>query len=141
MTTRRPSGANHPTGKAVGEDDLTRLVRLIARQAAKEAFALVKDALETSIARARPPSDLPAQHEAAAKVAANKALQSPEAEERFLSVAEVAKRLDVSERTVRRKIKSGELPAHRMGKLIRIGESGLSACLARAPAGRNGGRQ
>jgi excisionase family DNA binding protein len=132
MTTRRPSGVNHPTGKAVGEDDLTRLVRMIARQAAQEAFAAFRDALEASGTQAKLPLDAPTPPEAAAETAVD-GLPSPEPEERFLSVAEVAKRLDVSEKTVRRKIASGELPAHRVGRLIRIGERGL---LARIAAGR-----
>jgi excisionase family DNA binding protein len=131
MTTHRPNGANHPTGKAVGEDDLTRLVRLIARQAAQEAFNLFRDALETPVAQARQPRDHQAQQEAAAEDTAGKAPQSSESGERFLSVAEVAARLDVSEKTVRRKIASGDLPAHRVGKLLRIGERGLALCMAR----------
>ena len=47
--------------------------------------------------------------------------------ERFLSIAEVAERLGVSEKTVRRKISSGDWPAHRVGKLIRISEGVLAA--------------
>jgi excisionase family DNA binding protein len=140
MTTRRPTGATHPTGKAVGEDDLTRLVRSIARQAAQEAFSLFKDALEKSIAGARPASDLQAQQEAAVEVAANNPLQAPESGERFLSVAEVALKLDVSEKTVRRKIVSGDLPVHRVGKLLRISERDLAACVAGTRVADRGGK-
>ena len=63
---------------------------------------------------------------------AGKECAPPEPEERFLSVAEVAKRLGVSEKTVRRKIASGDLPAHRVGKLLRVSERILTACLTRA---------
>jgi excisionase family DNA binding protein len=105
---------------------------LIARQAAQEAFNLFRDALETSIARAGPPSDLPARQEGAAELAANKALQSPGSGDRFFSVAEVAVKLHVSEKTVRRKIQSGDLPARRVGKLLRIGERDLAACVVRS---------
>jgi excisionase family DNA binding protein len=132
MTPRGPIRPSPGIGGASQDDDLTRLVRLIARQAAQEAFNLFRDALETSIARAGSPSDLPAQQEGAAEVAAaNKALQSPVSGERFFSVAEVAVRLAVSEKTVRRKIQSGDLPAHRLGKLLRISERDLAACVAR----------
>jgi excisionase family DNA binding protein len=130
MTTRRHIGARTGSGNGA-DDDLTRLVRLIARQAAQEAFAVFKDALETSIAQAKAASDAHAQEEAAAQVTADKALRSPESGERFLCVAEVAARLDVSEKTVRRKVALGELPGHRVGKLLRIGERGLAACMAR----------
>jgi excisionase family DNA binding protein len=62
---------------------------------------------------------------------AGKECAPPEPGERFLSVAEVAKRLGVSEKTVRRKIESGDLPAHRVGKLIRVTERDLAAYLPR----------
>ena len=38
-----------PAAEAGGEDDLTRLIRMIARQAAREAFNLVRDALEAPV--------------------------------------------------------------------------------------------
>lgn len=43
----------------------------------------------------------------------------------MLDVAEVAERLRVGSRTVRRLIAAGALPAHRIGRLIRIGEEDL----------------
>ena len=58
--------------------------------------------------------------------------QCPEFEERFLSVAAIAQRLGVSEKTIRRKIDRGELPAHRVGRLLRVGEGALAAYVARA---------
>jgi excisionase family DNA binding protein len=128
MTTRGHIGARTGSGGNAADDDLTRLVRLIARQAAQEAFAVFKDALETSIAQAKAASDAHAQ-EAAAEVRADKALQSPESGERFLSVAEVAVRLDVSEKTVRRMIDREELAAIRVGSQLRID---LAAYVARA---------
>jgi excisionase family DNA binding protein len=51
-------------------------------------------------------------------------------EGRLLSVAAVAERLGVSQKTVRRMIDRGELPAHRVGKLLRIGEGSLDGYLA-----------
>jgi len=44
---------------------------------------------------------------------------------RFHSIPTVAKRLDVSEKSVRRYIERGELPAYRIGGQIRIGEADL----------------
>jgi excisionase family DNA binding protein len=38
----------------------------------------------------------------------------------LLSVADAAKRLGVHQRTIRRRIKSGELPAVRVGRCVRI---------------------
>jgi excisionase family DNA binding protein len=38
----------------------------------------------------------------------------------LLTVEQVAERLSVSTRTVRRLIDSGELPAHRMGRMVRV---------------------
>jgi excisionase family DNA binding protein len=54
---------------------------------------------------------------------------------RFFTVSEVADFLDVSNRSVRRWIKSGELPAHRFGVAVRISEIDLRAFAA---ARRNG---
>ena len=48
----------------------------------------------------------------------------------LLKIPEVARRLDVSEKTVRRWIDRGELPVHRLGSSIRISEADLSAFLA-----------
>ena len=44
---------------------------------------------------------------------------------RLLSVAEVAQHLDVCAETVRRPIKAGALPTHRLGHQIRIAETDL----------------
>ena len=49
---------------------------------------------------------------------------------RFLTIAEVAELLQVCTRTVRRWIKSGVLPAHRIGGVVRIAEADLLAFLA-----------
>jgi excisionase family DNA binding protein len=48
----------------------------------------------------------------------------------FVGVADVAARLDVCERTVRRWIKAGALPVHRIGGLVRISEADFAAFLA-----------
>jgi len=47
----------------------------------------------------------------------------------LLSVADVAERLNVSEKTVRRQIKDGSLPSHRVGRNLRISEDDLRAYL------------
>jgi excisionase family DNA binding protein len=140
MTTHGHIGAKAGTLDAAPDDHLMRLVRLIARQAAQEAFNLFKEALETSIARAKLMTGPPAQREAAAEDTAGKAPQSLEPGERLLSVAEVATRLGVAEKTVRRKIASGDLPAHRIGKLVRVGERSLTAYVTRARPARGDGR-
>jgi excisionase family DNA binding protein len=49
---------------------------------------------------------------------------------RFFTVSDVAEFLDVSTRTVRRWIKSGDLPAHRFGAAVRISETDLRAFAA-----------
>jgi excisionase family DNA binding protein len=49
---------------------------------------------------------------------------------RFYTISEIAKWLDVSTRTVRRWIKSGELTAHRFGGLVRVSEADFEAFLA-----------
>jgi excisionase family DNA binding protein len=60
-----------------------------------------------------------------------KAAPSPEPGERLLSVAEVAVRLHVSEKTVRRKIATFDLPAVRVGTLIRVSDRLLTAYLTK----------
>jgi len=49
---------------------------------------------------------------------------------RLLSVATVALHLGVSEKTVRRLVDDGQLPTHRVGRLIRISETDLAAFIA-----------
>ncbi len=48
----------------------------------------------------------------------------------FLTVRQVAERCGVSERTVRRWIKTGELRAHQLGRSVRVSEEDLAAFLA-----------
>jgi excisionase family DNA binding protein len=135
MTSRRPIGAKDPPVTADGERHLARLIRTIARQAAREAFSVFRDALD-----ARPVKDPPqldrSKLEHGQEGHPGKQCAAPEPEERFLSVAEVAKRLGVSEKTVRRKIASGDWPAHRLGRLLRVSERILTANLTRAPPRR-----
>jgi excisionase family DNA binding protein len=130
MSNGRPFRANSSSGNPSGEDGLTRLVRLIARQAAREALKAFADGLETSASHPGAASDPPSPR-------GNKRREGDPAE-RCLSVAEVADRLGVSEKWVRRKIAGGELRAHRVGRLLRIGERGLAAYLARARLGEGG---
>jgi excisionase family DNA binding protein len=99
---------------------------LIARQ---EALRVFRGVVET---RAADPgaallSDLSIRPENRPEAVASEAGPSHESGERFLSVAEVAKRLDVSEKTVRREITRGHFPVHRVGKVIRVSERVLPA--------------
>jgi excisionase family DNA binding protein len=48
----------------------------------------------------------------------------------FFTIADVAERLNVCERTVRRWIKSRALPVHRIGSLVRIEEADFATFLA-----------
>jgi len=87
-----------------------------------------RDALEAGAVKEPPLLDGP-KLEQAQNGHTVKECAPPDPGERFLSVVEVAKRLGVAEKTVRRKIASGDLPAHRVGKLVRVGESSLTAYL------------
>jgi excisionase family DNA binding protein len=49
---------------------------------------------------------------------------------KFFTIAEVAESLRVSRRTIRRRIKAGDLVVHRIGDLVRIAERDLRAFLA-----------
>ena len=49
---------------------------------------------------------------------------------RFLSVSHVADQLDVSTKTVRRWITSGQLHVHRFGRRLRIADDDLAAFVA-----------
>jgi excisionase family DNA binding protein len=49
---------------------------------------------------------------------------------RYFTIAEIAVRLRVSTRTVRRWIENGDLTAHRFGAAVRIAETDLRAFLA-----------
>lgn len=49
---------------------------------------------------------------------------------RFHTIREVAERLNVATRTVRRWIASGVLGVHRIGRTVRISEADLAAFLA-----------
>ena len=49
----------------------------------------------------------------------------PKETRRFYTVSEIAERLHLSTRTIRRLIERGELDAYRIGRLIRISPDGL----------------
>ena len=49
----------------------------------------------------------------------------------LLSIRQVADYLGVSTRTIRREIKGGQLPGHRVGRQIRVREVDVAAYLAR----------
>jgi excisionase family DNA binding protein len=56
--------------------------------------------------------------------------QSNSSMTRLLTADAVAESLDVSSKTVRRWIKSGDLPAYRLGGLVRVSEADLIRFLA-----------
>jgi excisionase family DNA binding protein len=132
VTKPQPTSAKVATGDPPAKDELSRLVKAIARQAAREAFRAFMEALESGTSHAATPSDVSTHREQPPQETGANADTAFEPEERFLSVAEVAKRLNVSEKWVRRKIAGGELPAHRVGSLLRVGERTLAGCLARS---------
>ena len=47
----------------------------------------------------------------------------------LLSVADIADRLKLSEKTIRRWIERGDLPAHHLGRAVRVSEDDLSLYL------------
>jgi excisionase family DNA binding protein len=49
---------------------------------------------------------------------------------RMRTIDETAEILNASSRTVRRQVDSGALPAHRIGRLVRISEADIAAFLA-----------
>jgi excisionase family DNA binding protein len=51
---------------------------------------------------------------------------------RFFAIAEIARQWGVSEKWVRRRIAEGQLPAHQMGRLIRISEADAAAYVKKA---------
>ena len=57
--------------------------------------------------------------------------QQSKLEQKFLTVAEIAERLNVSTRTVQRFIAIGRLPVHRFGRSIRISETDFQELLAK----------
>ena len=77
--------------------------------------------------RAQPPSDRDMEAVAFGPVRGRRHRDN---EIRFFTIAEVAERLRVATRTVRRWIKAGDLIAHRIGGVVRIAESDLRAFLA-----------
>jgi excisionase family DNA binding protein len=54
----------------------------------------------------------------------------PDDKIKFFTIAEVAERVHVNPRTIRRWIVAGDLVVHRVGNVVRISESDLRAFLA-----------
>jgi excisionase family DNA binding protein len=54
----------------------------------------------------------------------------PDDQIKFFTIAEIAERLHVAARTVRRWIAAGDLVVHRVGSVVRISERDLRAFLA-----------
>jgi excisionase family DNA binding protein len=77
--------------------------------------------------RTQPPSD---GNEEAAAFGPTRGRRHRDDQIKFFTIAEVADRLRVSARTVRRWIENGELIAHRPGGIVRVAESDLRAFLA-----------
>jgi excisionase family DNA binding protein len=77
--------------------------------------------------RTRPPSDF---DEEAAGFGRTRGRRHRDDQIKFFTIAEVAERLRVSIRTIRRWIESGDLIAHRRGGIVRVAESDLRAFLA-----------
>lgn len=130
MTKPQPIGAKVAID-VPAKDELSRLAKAIARQAAREAFTALMEALEAGASDAATPSGASTHSEQAPQGTTGKSDPPFEPEQGFLSVAEVARRLDVSEKWVRRKIAAGDLPAHRVGRLLRVGERTLAGFLGR----------
>jgi excisionase family DNA binding protein len=63
------------------------------------------------------------------------AFVEPPANEQLHDVKTIARRLNVSIKTVRRLIKQGELGCYRVGRLLRVSERQLQEYLARARRG------
>ena len=74
-----------------------------------------------------PPARPERRHDRAHAVPAAAPRWSPPA---LLTIDDVARRIVSSDRHVRRLIKRGELPAHRIGKLVRISPDDLERYLA-----------
>ena len=128
-TTRSPAFVSVDDGLAPlleippFSSDLIRLVRMIARQAAQEAFEVVKCALDERGIGSAHGCQEEAQGRSSGK--AGRRHSSPVSDEKCLSVRQAAARLNVSEKKIRRMIEAGELRAHRLGKLFRIREPDL----------------
>ena len=61
----------------------------------------------------------------------SKLLPSAQSAPRLLTVADVAERLQFSEKHVRRLIDAGEIPAVRIGRLVRVSEDDLTLFIRR----------
>jgi hypothetical protein len=98
MTNRRQIGANTPRSNAAVEDDLTRLVRTIARQAAQEVVKALRDAQEARASPGGPPPDPLIPQGTRIEGAMSEAGQGIGSDERFFSVAEIADQLGLSQK-------------------------------------------
>jgi excisionase family DNA binding protein len=77
--------------------------------------------------RTHPPSD---GDEEAAGFGRTRGRRHRDDQIKFFTIAEVAERLHVATRTVRRWIKNGDLVVHRVGGVVRVAESDLRTFLA-----------
>jgi excisionase family DNA binding protein len=60
-------------------------------------------------------------------------VSSPALAKRYATLAQAAEYLSCNERTLRRQIAAGKLPAYRLGKLIRIDLADLDALIKPVP--------
>lgn len=58
-------------------------------------------------------------------------MNNPSSLPRLLTVDEVADVLGLSTKTIRRRIDSGDIPAHRLGRAIRVAEADLLSYLGK----------
>lgn len=58
-------------------------------------------------------------------------MNSPSSLRRLLTVDEVADLLGLSTKTIRRRIDSGDIPTHRLGRAIRVTEADLLSYLGK----------
>jgi excisionase family DNA binding protein len=77
--------------------------------------------------RTRPPGDRDREAAAFGRVRGRRERDN---QIRFFTIAEVAERLHVATRTVRRWIKAGDLVVHRAGAVVRIAQADLRLFLA-----------
>ena len=100
------------------------VIRMIARQAAREFFSLVSDALDTRLSSGRADSG-PAEIENRPENSARRKRTLVSSQRASSRASLQCLRLGVSQKTVRRKVSLGELHAQRVGRLLRVSERDL----------------
>ena len=137
MTRRRTIRAAAPALRTADDDKLLRLIQAIARQAAQEAYEAFITALERPLTSSAAPSDPRIRQGSKSEGATSDAGREIGSDERYFTIAEIAEKLCISQKSVRRKIDKGELPAVRFGKLLRVGERRYATYITRARLGKD----